>query len=444
MKILFILPWIPYPLDSGGNQAFFNMLDAIRKTHEVSLVAYTHSSAERQAAKDLQAVWSNVKIDCYTDKLSSVVSSNITLSGLDKKKCEFYGSIERSMKRKRNRILRKYDINPGFINEATIEESSYKFTLGGFVRENSTLFRNTSDLNPGFLNYIYNKSREGFDMVQVEFYEYLPLVYVLPDNVRKVFVHHELRFVRNENEMSLFDNQTFMDDITLQKQKDAEIAMLARYNDVIVLTEVDKQILGSYLPTQNIYVSPALTSASGMADKLTFTSGKDIVFLGGGSHFPNADGILWFAMEVWPILKKLNFNGTLHIAGKWGDAIRNLIYEYCPEVVFAGFVEDLYGFINGKITIVPIRIGSGMRMKIIDAMAAHSPMVTTSKGCEGLPLIDGEDCFITDNAKEFAQRIIELANNTQLQQSMVEKTSKKITSILDAKTLLETRLNFYE
>lgn len=442
MKILFILPWVPYPLDSGGNQAFFNMLNTIRKEHSVSLVTYSHSSMEKKMAQELQSVWPDVDIECYSDHKSSI-PANIRLSKGDQRKCEFYSYIERSMQRKKARILRRYEMTQDADYSNNQPNTSTEFTIGGFVKENSTLYRNTTDLNPNFLDFIYKKSREGFDMVQVEFYEYLPLVYVLPENVRKVFVHHEIRFVRNENEISLFDHTTMMDNIKFNKQKDEELALLARYNDIIVLTEVDKTLLKQYLPSQNIYVSPALTNASSLIGKQGFTPANDLAFLGGGGHFPNADGMLWFAMEVFPLLKNMHFKGDIYVAGKWGDAIQKIIHNYCPEIRFVGFVDDLYDFLNGKITIIPIRIGSGMRMKIMDAMAASSPMITTAKGCEGLPFANGTDCFIANDAKTFAESIIKIQSDKEQQRTMVENSSMKMKTLLDETKLLNTRLGFY-
>lgn len=450
MKILFILPWVPYPLDSGGNQAVFNMIDAIRKQHSVSLITYAHSSGEQVAADELGKVWTDVSIKCYSDR-TSTIPYGIDMSAKDKALCNFWGWLERSMHRKIARKVRKYkqmvsnskkfglDINekPG------TSPVSKGFDLGEFVRQNSTLYRETTDLNQGFLSFVYDESRKGYDMVQVEFYEYLPLVYVLPANVRKVFVHHELRFIRNENEMSLFDRISIDDHTDFNKLKGHEIGTLSQYDDIITLTEIDKGILSQILPGKNIYVSPALTSASTITTAKTFRPGKDLVFLGGGGHFPNADGVLWFCMTIAPLLRSRGYDGTIYVAGKWNDDIQKLIHKQCPEIMFTGFVDDIYEFINGKITYVPIRIGSGMRMKIMDAMAAASPMVTTSKGCEGLPFENGTDCFIADDASSFADAIIRLCSDESLQQQMVTNTGKKMTSILDAEALLNRRLSFY-
>lgn len=438
MKILFVIPWIPYPLDSGGNQAFFNMLDSLRKKHNITLVSYTHRTEEKNNALELQKIWDNVKIECYTDK-QSLAPTQPGFSNKDKHKYSIYEYIRRSMQRKEERLIKKYSLNG--IEQSSVSEN---MGLGDFVRQNSTLFKTSSDINPGFLQYIYNKSREEYDMVQIEFYEYLPLIYVLPDNIRKVFVHHELRFIRNENELALFQNKSVDDEVLYKKEKDREIAMLSHFDDIIVLTETDKKILQHYLPNTNLYVSPALTNATQMTNTLSFQKCRDLVFLGGGSHFPNADGMLWFAQKVWPVLKQQGFDANIYVIGKWGESIRQIIKSECPIIQFTGFIDDIHSFINGKITIVPIRIGSGMRMKILDAMASMSPIVTTSKGCEGLPLMNGKDCFIADKEELFCNCILKLQSDITLQEEMVSKSSNKLHSILDTQKLLETRLNFYQ
>ncbi len=442
MKILFIIPWVPYPLHSGGNQAFFNMLNTLRNKHKITLVPYCYSAKDLKVAKELQGVWTDVVIDPYVDNVSTQIR-NVKLSRYEKIKYTLCNKLEASMRRKQARIFRKHKLS----EVPNIERTQYAsdiFNLGQFVKENSTLFRSALELNPQYLKYIYNKSREGFDIIQVEFFECLPLVYVLPEDVRKVFVHHEIRFVRNENEANLFDSYTMYDDIRQQKLKDEELSLLNRYNDIIVLTETDKNILKSYLPEKNIYVSPALTSAASATDEKEFKPCKDLVFIGGSDHFPNADGAIWFASQVSTLLRKQNFDGNIYIVGKWSEEAKTVIHKFDQDIQFTGFIDDLYGFINGKITIVPIRIGSGMRMKILDAVAAKSPIITTSKGSEGLPFVDGKDCLTCNDAQSFAQGILHLLKDVQLQETLATNAATKKAGLMDAKQLLQTRMDFYK
>lgn len=446
MKILYIIPYVPYPLNSGGNQAFYNMANAIRKEHDVSLLLYIHSSEDRRNMQQLQAQWEDVKFYPYSD----IEYSRLPVSNMSKKdaiECNLFNWIGNSMERKIARRIRKYEVKSTETEKTPLqlrEEKQKDFDLGEFVRENSCLFRSTSDLNENFLKYVYEVSRKGFDAIQVEFYEYMPLVYFLPKETNTIFVHHELRFIRNKNEYDLFSKKRLKDRLILEQQKNDELGMLSHYNHIIVLTETDKAILKEHLPTKDIYVSPALTNnRENNKDGYPFKEAAELVFVGGGAHFPNADGVLWFCKEVMPELQKISVVPTIHIVGKWEKNIKKIIQKEQSKIHFAGFVENLEECINGKITIVPIRIGSGMRMKIMDAIAANAPMVTTSKGCEGIPLQNGTDCFIADSAKEFAEGIKHLINNHSLQKMFANNAHDKLSTILSNESLLERRLAFY-
>lgn len=175
-----------------------------------------------------------------------------------------------------------------------------------------------------------------------------------------------------------------------------------------------------------------------------FSPAKELVFIGSGSHFPNADGLIWFCKNVLPILRKEEKTINLNVVGVWDEEIRTLIKNICHEVHFTGFIDDLSGFLSGKISIVPIRIGSGMRMKILDSIMSFSPIVTTSKGCEGLPLIHKQNCLIADNPEDFAHATKTLMNNINLQKQYADKIHADFTTVFQVNNLLERRMNFYK
>ncbi len=429
MRILFITPFIPYPLNSGGNQAVFNMVDEARKLHKVTMLLCVQSHSSRMAVEELQKVWPNVKFLCYS--MENGIDDSRYLSKMTLKNrllYRLYDFIGRSMKRKMARRRRKVmNLQPDFI------------------REHSMLLSEDNVIDEGFLEYIYNQSRKGYDLIQVEFYQMLPVIYALPSDAETVFVHHELRFVRNENEMSLFTTHQYQDEMTYLKLKDEEIACLARYSHIITLTQTDKEILSRYLPDKDIYVSPAITDTIKHLDELkAFTPSKDLVFIGSGDHFPNADGIKWFCTDVMMSLRSRGVMPKLYISGVWNNTIKTSITSVSPEVIFTGFVDDLSAFLNGKISIVPIRIGSGMRMKIIDSISASSPLITTSKGCEGLPCINNENCLIADTADRFADAIIKMSEDEELQKRCAENAISTLRSTFDAGRLLQTRMQFYK
>ena len=449
MNILYIIPYIPFPLNSGGNQAFFNMVNEARKVHQVSLLLRIRNDKDRENAGQLQEVWPDARLYLLDETATNAqakttaAEEDAELSGVTAWKCRLFDSIRRSMERKIRRNTRRALMKKKAEAIAREDSVATNEILGSFVREHSVLYH-TIDGNEDFYEYVYQTSRQGFDLIQIEFYEYLPLVYLLPKDVKKVFVHHELHYVRVENEMNLFDRISQADRLKYQMDFQEELSALKQYDKIVTLTEVDRELLSVHIPSDKLYVSPALTEACKATTQQEWQPARDLVFIGGGDHFPNADGVMWLATKVLPALRQTGTNAKVYVVGKWDKVMQEQIHAFAPNIVFTGFVDNLMSFLCGKISVVPIRIGSGMRMKILDSINAGTPMVTTSKGCEGLPLRDGEHCFITDDATVFAQRIAQLMQNKDVQKKFVEAARSQMGGQMDGSELLRRRMALYE
>ncbi len=449
MNILYIIPYIPFPLNSGGNQAFFNMVNEARKVHQVSLLLRIRNDKDRENAGQLQEVWPDARLYLLDETATNAqakttaAEEDAELSGVTAWKCRLFDSIRRSMERKIRRSTRRALMKKKAEAIAREDSVATNEILGSFVREHSVLYH-TIDGNEDFYEYVYQTSRQGFDLIQIEFYEYLPLVYLLPKDVKKVFVHHELHYVRVENEMNLFDRISQADRLKYQMDFQEELSALNQYDKIVTLTEVDRELLSVHIPSDKLYVSPALTEACKATTQQEWQPARDLVFIGGGDHFPNADGVMWLATKVLPALRQTGTNAKVYVVGKWDKVMQEQIHAFAPNIVFTGFVDNLMSFLCGKISVVPIRIGSGMRMKILDSINAGTPMVTTSKGCEGLPLRDGEHCFITDDATVFAQRIAQLMQNKDVQKKFVEAARSQMGGQMDGSELLRRRMALYK
>ena len=92
---------------------------------------------------------------------------------------------------------------------------------------------------------------------------------------------------------------------------------------------------------------------------------------------------------------------------------------------------------------MPIRIGSGMRMKILDGIIAHAPIITTTKGVEGLNFRNESECIISDTPQEFANSITHLLSNPDLQERLATQANKQLFAQYDQNRMLERRLNLY-
>ena len=417
-KILFIIPYVPYPLNSGGNQAFFNMVEYIKEKMSVSILLYPKTGQDLINIEELKKVWSNVHF--FVFKLDDPQFRNsLYVSVLQK--------IKASITRKIRRRLIKQESDP--IREKSLLSQSYY-----------------PELPSQYLDYVAKISRSGFDIIQVEFYELLSLGFLLPENVQTIFVHHELRYIRNEKEITLFREQTAGDRMLFHIAKDFERSALLKYKDVIVLTEVDRKIMEDFIGRKDhIYTSPAVVQVGDRLEQpfVPVQSGR-LTFVGSEDHFPNLDAVAWFCHEVIPHLRKRHFSFTLQVIGKWrGECINRLQSEY-PELKLAGYVEDLGSFLKGSVAVVPIRIGSGMRMKILDAVLSKVPFVTTAKGVEGIDFKDGEDCLIVDDPAGFAEAVIALSSNPQLQRQLVTHAEDSLRQVYNPGQMQERRLAVYE
>lgn len=429
MKILIWLPYIPYPLDSGGNKAIYSMIDHFRKDHDISIGLNIRSNgikAHPKARKlnlvnQLKQLWPEVTFYLYEgqDEYEETAYPQSLF-------CKALHFLQHSFARKYKRAYHKWAL---------------RHKDGDLPRAKSLLNDQMMQYNPGFLRFVKDISGKGFDVIQAEMYEFLFLGYLFPKNAKRVFIHHELRFVRLQNEMALFREKGGNDLLAYEQSKAAELAALRAYDYVVTLTEYDRKILSRYLNPEKIIISPAAIMQSG--ECYEFRECTDFVFVGSGEHEPNVDGLRWFADEVLPVLRKNDIVIKLYIVGIWNEKQCQQYRNGYPEIIFTGFIDDLSLFLNGKISIVPIRMGSGMRIKIIEAINAKSPFITTRKGVEGLDFRADSECLITDDATEFANYMALLKLKPEKQKELALKALRKAEDYYNADHLYSIRNQIY-
>ena len=136
----------------------------------------------------------------------------------------------------------------------------------------------------------------------------------------------------------------------------------------------------------------------------------DLVFTGKMDYRPNIDGVLWFAEKVWPLLRAQHTDLTCAIVGqKPHPKLRS-----CDGIEIVGAVPTVLPYLQGgRVYILPLRMGSGTRLKLIEAMAAGIPIVSTTAGCAGYPVTDNVEIKIADSAEAFAHAITTLLTHPE-------------------------------
>jgi glycosyltransferase involved in cell wall biosynthesis len=141
--------------------------------------------------------------------------------------------------------------------------------------------------------------------------------------------------------------------------------------------------------------------------------GETILFFGLMSTLPNTDGILWFLHEIWPKIAAARPSARLQIVGsRPPPAVRAFAG---PRVEVAGFVEDLRPKLAAAaVLIVPLRLGGGTRLKIVEGMAMNKAIVSTSLGAEGIDAVPGRDLLLADDPDTFASSVLRVLGDKAL------------------------------
>ena len=142
---------------------------------------------------------------------------------------------------------------------------------------------------------------------------------------------------------------------------------------------------------------------------------------------PNEDAIRYFTEQIMPRIKQAVPEVTLTVVGR--DPYPSLVElsKHDPSIIVTGRVEDVRPFIeDAAVYIVPLRIGGGTRLKIYEAMAMEKPIVSTSVGAEGLPIVDGKEILLADTPEEFAEAVIRLFRNESLAAEIGERAATTV------------------
>jgi glycosyltransferase involved in cell wall biosynthesis len=136
-----------------------------------------------------------------------------------------------------------------------------------------------------------------------------------------------------------------------------------------------------------------------------------MLFLGSFRHAPNQVALDWFMSEVLPLVLARTPDARLLLAGS-DPPPRHAFADPANAIDLLGFVEDVQPlFSSCAVFVCPIRSGSGVRVKLLEAFASGIPVVSTTLGAEGLARKDGEFCSLADDAQGFGNRVVRLLND---------------------------------
>lgn len=139
------------------------------------------------------------------------------------------------------------------------------------------------------------------------------------------------------------------------------------------------------------------------------TNNHRIFYAGTLSWEPNRDGLQWFIQHCWKNVAAAVPSAELHICGRGADNNLLTLMRHHPGIQFHGFVDDLEEIMGScACTMVPLRMGSGMKIKTFDALYRGLPVVSTTIGAEGIDIVHGVHAMIADDPDTFSKHLIHL------------------------------------
>lgn len=235
--------------------------------------------------------------------------------------------------------------------------------------------------------------------------------HAVPESVRVIIDQHniESEIVRRTFDQERSPVRKGYSWLEWRALRPKEIARCRRADAVLVTSERERLLLQKFLPGYEICTVPNGVDVDTFrpAETAREVPGR-IVFTGAINYYPNTHGVLFFAEHCWPQIKAAVPEASWEIVGMNPPPSVQRLGEF-PDVTVTGTVPDVRPHLAAaEVAIVPLAIGSGTRLKILDAWAMGKAVVSTSLGCEGLEARPGEQLLVADGAEQFAEAVVTL------------------------------------
>lgn len=249
-----------------------------------------------------------------------------------------------------------------------------------------------------------------FYFIRLNVAEYLmPIARETSQDVVIIFHAPDLACLREQRQALLSHKMTESVQITQQR----ELSVTGKADLVIVLSEVEKEMLQRLGCTTRIELFPALYAPL-LTTVTSFPERKDIFFLGGFTHAPNSDAVIWFSETIWPKIRSELPGVSFRIIG--ADATKQIrSLAKIPGVIVDGFIPDLVPVLTTlRVGVAPLRFGAGIKGKVALTMGAGIPCVCTPIAAEGMGFSGDLDFLLAESETIYSEKVVCLYRDAHL------------------------------
>jgi sugar transferase (PEP-CTERM/EpsH1 system associated) len=357
LSILFVTPRFPLPLLSGDRARAFHQLRVLSRRHRLTLVTYADPAAAAKAHGLLE------------DMGVRVVTVPFTKAG--------------AVLRLARGVFSPLPLQAALYNAPRMRE-----TIRALVQA------------------------ERFDLAHVQLARSVPLVDAdlgLPRVVDLIDALSLNMRRRAAHDRGWLRWAALVDAARLQRYEQQICASVAA---TFVVAPADREAIGDY-PTLSIIPNGVDLSAFPRVE--TPRDRHRLVFTGNLGYFPNVDAVLWFATEVLPRVWRAHPEARLTIAGARPHRRILALAQKEPRIEVIGNVQHMHPHLAAaRVSVAPMRAGSGQLLKVLEAMSTGTPVVTTMRGLSGIQAVSGEHALVADTPDAFAAHVITLIEDDRL------------------------------
>lgn len=376
MKVLHIFPQVPTPPTSGGNLRVFHILKHLCRYHDVTVTGFFENGDMEYFIKAFPEVHGKMhfvhrKTHSFRRlrQLAAYMSNHSYWYNWPKSK-ELTNTIQ-----------------------SLLDENPFDIMLAEFSSMGHFEFRTDATRILDAHNVEYDNFRR---MSQVKW-----------SKAREKFYRHEYE-------------KSYQEEIDAFKRQDA----------LFVTSERDKQLIAKDAPQVPQFVIPNGVDTAFFQKGSTPEEPYSIVFTGAMKYMPNTDGMIYFLDNIFPYIKKNIPQAKIYIVGSKPPPI--LKGYQSDSVIITGFVDDVRPYIDrASVFVVPLQMGSGTRLKVLEALSMRKPVVSTSIGCEGIEVRDDEHLLIRDQPQAFAEAVIELLGNRHKKERLIQSGYELVKNTYD-------------
>ena len=359
MRILFIAPRLPLPADTGGKIRTFNLIKQAAKTHKMDLVCFSFDANDAIYVRELLELDISVtRVPAREPNLVQKIRSVLFAS-------EPY-SITKYYSKKMEEAIKRL-----------AHENSYDMI--------------------------------HFDHIHMTHYD------EFFDGQACLVDEHNVEYKILERcadvERSLIKKKLFMDQS--RKMKRFEAKKIGSFSACSAVSDEDGRVLTRLTDNiKTIYTLPNGVDTEYFQSPVTRHRSPEedaVVFTGSMDWLPNDDAAVYFCEDILPRVWTISPDTKFYIVGKGpSDRLKNLANDE-PRIVLPGRVDDVRAFMaKSKVFVVPLRIGGGTRLKILEAMSMEKAVVSTSIGAEGIDYTEDANIVLADRPEVFAQKVVSL------------------------------------